>query len=522
MAFQAEDFYNDPLYEEADQHGTMIHNPKKVAIIGSGIAGISIANSFPPDSNIVYTPHATVFERESYIGGRARTVMTYDNYAETGHEIAVGGDGFDYDDRWIIWDSRSVGVDLTRLSVHTNYRLDSVGVWDGEQLNFGKPDGRPSDSDLMRMAWRRGEPLNLWEMVANQLRDKGLNDEKDILAWHAVTTALINQNKSPKNTPTEADLRKFAKDWGLTLRPKKKAEGGNERFLKRMLRMSESSLNLNSTVTRIKRYEDLTFDVHWSYKAPNGTIEEHIDRYDAVIIAAPFYETGIAIEPPLRNPPEKVDYTHLHVTSFISRLPLDPETFNMSPRDEVPPNVWHIPDIDLNLINESSISSNSISPPPFIALRTIEATHRDGYFPEIKNIYRIISDQPITDDDIAKLIIRSGVARRNVTFPDQSCWPLTPSSESLYTPWPVSYDGHVRRAGCVKEPDVRWIHRQYWDHGSPKLNDTAQKNRRQKEIAPRLFYISSFEGVDGASMSQSIKHAQLLIMDYHAAHSINR
>lgn len=96
-------------------------------MLGGGFAGISIAHKFDPDA----WPdlEVTVFERESYIGGRARTIMSYDNYLNEGQPVMTGGGTFDSDDRIIMDHGREVGVNVHETFDEEDELSSPISAW---------------------------------------------------------------------------------------------------------------------------------------------------------------------------------------------------------------------------------------------------------------------------------------------------------------------------------------------------------------------------------------------------------
>ena len=47
-----------------------------------------------------------------------------------------------------------------------------------------------------------------------------------------------------------------------------------------------------------------------------------MEHFDNVVIATPFHQAALGVAPPLASEPERIQYTPIHTTSFISeRLP---------------------------------------------------------------------------------------------------------------------------------------------------------------------------------------------------------
>lgn len=113
------------------------------------------------------------------------------------------------------------------------------------------------------------------------------------LAWQRIKRSVSRKLDWSHVGP---DQEQLSVELGLQIpSPGLRVSGGHERLLRRMLRMSGSSLRLNSTVTQIQRHADLTFDVHWQHKSSNGSVSEHFGQFDAIILAAPFHNSRIEI-----------------------------------------------------------------------------------------------------------------------------------------------------------------------------------------------------------------------------------
>jgi hypothetical protein len=83
-------------------------------------------------------------------------------------------------------------------------------------------------------------------------------------------------------------------------------------------------------------------------------------------------------------------------------------------------------------------------------------------------------------------------------------------------------DGEVQWSGCVFNPTVRRVHREYWPKGMflVETNHSLEEHFERIELAPRFFYVSGFEGREGASISNSVRSAKkvkdILVDDYEA------
>lgn len=133
-------------------------------------------------------------------------------------------------------------------------------------------------------------------------------------------------------------------------------KGGNYQIFENFLARSGANVHLNTTVCVYVNHFELRLlkPVHlqvltitatstggWSIKTLDSEDEK---TYDDVIIAAPFHQTGITIQPSMWSFTKqniatipKQPYVHLHVTLLSTTAPHpDPEYFGLKPGDAVP------------------------------------------------------------------------------------------------------------------------------------------------------------------------------------------
>lgn len=451
----------------------------------------------------------TIFERENRIGGRIHSIGKYDSDHDT---IETGGDTFDADASSTTELAYDAGVrvnnkesDYSRTITHP---LPRITIWNGKELagNELQPV-HPTWTNLVKLIWESAKSLQFWWRIPGQLYTS-VKKSKYTDNW---ITILCQATFEATPRPNKDSVNQFAASLGLPRKPQKRVERTNERWLQRLVRLSGASVNLQSTVTRITRHQDLTYDIHWLFNNSNNQTESYVKHFDAVIIAAPFHQAGIKFEPPLQSIPAKVDYTPLHVTHFISRHLLDPTTFNLSHNDTVPDTIWNT--------HESSQGSEASVPAFLTITRTRSLCSEDSILFE-ENLYRVLSRQPFSDDDITVLFNKNGLTRKDVTFPDQSCCILCQHCDSLtlkdkFRSKKINWDDgthdeewYMQNLGCVQHPVVRWIHRELWPNAVPTTVDNTKhpKFHDQAELlSPRLFYVSGFEGWMGPSISQSVE-----------------
>lgn len=470
----------------------------------------------------------TIFERESYLGGRIHSIHTYDG---DGRDIVnLGAHTFDADDELFAGLARDASVELRYQYPNIlGAPLSQVSIWDGEKVVFQELERAPLTQGVFkRLVWQNLMATRFWDQLA--LDAKTIWNKQ----WAHAKWVTIGHGGPDKELLTD-----FARTWGLSVEPQKVIgdvlgmcrcrRGDIGAFLERLVGIAEALVHFNSTVTRIVRHENQMFDVYWTTKCTNAPEQSYMEHFDAVVLAPAFGQTDIQIEPPLTSVPKKVEYTPFHVTHFISREPLDPTTFNLFPGDSVPDILW-------NVDNGSKVQDIPTSPPSFLTLTRTTRPYLSGCEIIDENVYKVTSGEFFSDDDIAILLNNAGIARETITFPDQACFPTLagwppgrsvvvgedyfeiidddfPSISVDLDPDVPSSNRPVRR--IPKDPDcscevpiVRWVHRQYWPNGLPVVDDTdSDVSQPQVELAPRLFYTAGFEGEGQASISKSVASA---------------
>lgn len=385
--------------------------------------------------------------------------------------------------------------------------LAFVSTWDGQELSLSEESQITSRYDSMsKMLWHRGLSPRTWKHLWREIWESESGIDYLLISW---MTSMRKDESRRWLQPRKERLQKFARAWGLATEPEKEASVsyGMENLLRRSIRIAGSSLNLNATVTRIKRYKDATFDVHWTHIPPDESQGEHVERFDAVIIAAPFHQTDIEIDPPLPVAPEEIKYKPLYVTHFTSESLLDPTTFNLSPSEKVPDVIWDLRNLRQN---ESELNFPN---PSFLTLTRRVSDRLSGCLRDSEYVYRVTSEQPFTDDNIATLINKTGVAHKDLSFPKEHCRHLEDPREKFAELEDQGADEYVMDAvfrtylDCKEETTVRWVHRRFWPNAVAITHGNSTDSMQRIELAPRLYYVSDFEQKNGASITQSVKSA---------------
>ncbi|KAF2144792.1 uncharacterized protein K452DRAFT_316712 [Aplosporella prunicola CBS 121167] len=348
---------------------------KRVAIIGAGAGGSSAAyhiSQYAAEANI--PTNVTVFERSAYVGGRSMTVNVWDAPSlpvELGASIFVsvnkilvdavtrfnlstaGYDSFDGDAG--TWQDDKFGSG------------DFIGIWNGDEFVFTGSDDF-GWWDKTKLVWRYGlAPLRTVQLMkktvgkflemyaAPHFPFKSLSDKAHELGL-VEASAATGEEFLRKNGIGEKFAREvvqastrvnyaqnlpminglitmvcMATDGAMAV------AGGNWQIFANMLKASSNtSAHLNTTVSALTKQSDGSYTLAHKTTTANGVSTTQEERFDSVIIAAPYQFADLAITPEPEHVPDTVPYVTLHVTLFTSPHALSPTAFNLQAGARVP------------------------------------------------------------------------------------------------------------------------------------------------------------------------------------------
>lgn len=176
-------------------------------------------------------------------------------------------------------------------------------------------------------------------------------------------------------------------------------EGGNWQIFDEMIKSSNATLLLNSSVTAItknKSQYNVKIQSQGSENVPYTTEEP----YDSVIIAAPLQYANISIEDELfKHLPDEIPYVTLHVTLFTSAQKLNPIFFNLAPDAEVPTTIL------TTLPPGSSTPSreDGAGLAGFWSISTLRTVINPATL-EKENLYKIFSPSKLSSDFLYKIL----------------------------------------------------------------------------------------------------------------------
>lgn len=116
-------------------------------------------------------------------------------------------------------------------------------------------------------------------------------------------------------------------------------EGGNWQIFDGMLKLSNATVHLNTTVSSIKKTKG-KYVITSSSKHPELGVmmsSKEEQKFDTVVLASPLQFSKIDIEKDmLKRVPDEIPYVQLHVTLFTSTHKFSPAFFGLAPDAEVP------------------------------------------------------------------------------------------------------------------------------------------------------------------------------------------
>ncbi|KAJ5835119.1 Prenylcysteine oxidase [Penicillium robsamsonii] len=442
-------------------------SPKRVAVIGAGAAGSFTAYQLRKLADKANIPvDITVYERESYVGGRSTTVNVFDNPA---YPIELGASIFVQINYNLVNASRDLGLTVNSAD-HARPREtdESIGIWDGNQFVFTMKNSYDW-WNIGRLFWRYGlAPLRTQNLVKNVVgRFLRLYEEPlfpfSSLTKAAIAAELINATAASGNVFLQANSidSLFAREiiqastrvnYGQNLQlihglesvvcmatdGAVSIEGGNWRIFDGALRASKANIKVNTTATEILRNDDGTVRV--SSKL-NTAADSEDEVFDEVVIAGPLQYSDVAISPPLDYTPDEIPYSNLHVTLFASPHRISPKYFGLDPNARAPETILTTLPEGLDLGSNPA----GVGPSGFWSistLRTVDHSIVESEDTQQHYVYKIFSPERPTAEFIAQILgleTESETVRGNATIGDLRIGDISWFHEKLWNPYPLEY-----------------------------------------------------------------------------------
>jgi prenylcysteine oxidase/farnesylcysteine lyase len=406
----------------------------------------------------------TVFERESYVGGRSTTIDAFDDPA---YPIELGASIFVQVNYNLVNASRDLGLNVNSAD-HARPReaADSIGIWDGTQFVFSLKNSY-SWWNVGRLFWRYGlAPLRTQKLVKSIVGRFLRLYEEPLFPFSSLSEAtaaldLLNSTASSGETFLHANNidSLFAREiiqastrvnYGQNLQlihglesivcmatdGAVAIEGGNWRIFDGVLTASAANLKVNTTVTEIAQNYDGSVSI--SSKQNTATDQQH-DIFDEVVIAGPLQFSGISIHPPLEHTPDKIPYVNLHVTLFASPHRISPQYFGQDSKGRVPETILTTLPEGLDFGSDPA----GVGPSGFWSISTVRTVDRPATEAEERQrhyVYKIFSPERPTARFIADILgLDSQAGNGNGTIEDISKSEVSWFHEKLWNPYPVLY-----------------------------------------------------------------------------------
>lgn len=447
----------------------------RVAIIGAGIGGASAAYEMRQSSALEpfgRNLEITVFEADSRVGGRVKSVIAWDGAHDPEH-VEAGASYFYDDDECIINAVNEAGLHRSLNNLEYKRKGDEeVGVWDGKELTLRKnSEFFPKDwKDEWKLFFHHGtSPRKVRELGEDgrarlQRFYSGLYYNNGNLKYSVYSSSpiglkrqtarqVLNANNvssgymvnvvearirgvQAKDIDGTNDLSLFRSFTSVKPRYIPRLGAANQAVIARLLRLADVNLRLNTKAYKIDHGTNGKYKILTTYNP--AVHDKGLDEYDAIIIACPLRSANIEIlgSQLAEHMPE---YEERHVTHFTTRDDLSPGYFDLPTSIDLPNAVYTIRNPDV----------------PFYGIETSRVSQGlQGCILEMQNMFRIVSEKPVSDELILKLLGK----QENVTLSQ----------------------GHVE-----------WVHRQVWPHAFPKLSNRTQPI--DIELFPRIHYAGKGE-----------------------------
>ncbi|KAJ6166488.1 hypothetical protein N7470_001935 [Penicillium chermesinum] len=466
--------------------------------IGAGAGGSFAAYELRKLAKSAKIPlNITIYERESYIGGRSTTVDAFD---DPEYPTELGASIFVQVNANLVNASREFGLGVQSAS---NDRPDeteeSLGIWDGKDFVFTVKSGS-TWLNLGRLIWRYGLAPLWTQNLMKKIVGKFLNlYEEPLFPFRSLTEAaaavnLLNVTAASgteflsangissrfareiiqastrvnygQNLPLIHGLESMvcmATDGAVSI------DGGNWQIFEGAVKASKANVHLNTAVTDIVRGDDGS--VHITSKSTLGVdgSESSETGFDEVILAGPLQYSGISISPPLEHVPDEVPYVKLHVTLLASPHRISPAFFNRHSSKEIPESILTTLPEDLDL----GSNPHGVGPAGFWSISTLRTVMRtvvkEGQEQQEQHyVYKIFSPERPTAEFVADIL----------------------GLDWSHDKGPVSTPKVNTSIGDLPQSDISWFHEKFW-HPYPLLYPRV--TFEEIRLAPGVWYTSGIE-----------------------------
>lgn len=418
---------------------------------GAGAAGSSSAyylRKYLEDSGVSELPvEIVVFEKNSYVGGRSTTVNAWDDPSvplELGASIFVGAN---YN---LVNASSELNLTVTELEetakIAKKDNVDVLGIFDGEKMLFQYPEGKWWGLAKLILRYGPFAPYKAKKLTESTV-GKFLNMyEAPVFPFKSLTQAVEDVGLLEAAGSTgdqylkangieggfadeliQASTRvNYGQNLGLihgvetmvclAAEGAMAIEGGNWQIFARMLNASSTNTRISTTVTSLTKNVDNEWVVSWS---PEGSRQLTSEIFDEVIIAAPYQQTGVSVQPALEKTPDVIPYVTLHVTLFASPRRLDPTLFGL-------PASANTPAVILTTLNAAERLNDTVrqgtgvvaaGSAGFFSVSTLRTSERES---GTEYVYKVFSPEELGDEKIMGIV--GATDEKDITWKYRKEW----------------------------------------------------------------------------------------------------
>ncbi|KAK5172802.1 uncharacterized protein LTR77_002922 [Saxophila tyrrhenica] len=386
-------------------------NVKQVAIVGAGAGGASTAYHLSQYATAANIPiNISIFERNSYVGGRTTTVNAWDDPTKP---VELGGSIFVKVNKILNYAVETFNLS-TRQESSAGVPGAALAVWDGQEFVFVQ-EGNYGWWDTAKLLWKYGTapirtmrlmrtvvgkflemydaPVFPFESLTEVAHDLGLlavtaATGEQYLAENDITGAFVKDIISASTRVNYATNVRYIH--GLEAMVCMAAEdahavhGGNWQMFDRMIEASNAKLYLDNAVTGIHPPAEsgsLTVDT----QSTDSDDPIHGGTFDEVVIATPLQFANLRGDFDI----DEIPYVQLHVTLLTSPHLLSPAFFNLSSEKPVPKIILTVLPSD----EEPKDGPDGVGSPGFFSISLLDPAVN----PETNGqeyIYKIFSSEP--------------------------------------------------------------------------------------------------------------------------------
>lgn len=446
---------------------------------GAGAAGASTAHHLRKFADAAgIKTNITVFERNSYIGGRSTTVQAYDD--PTSEPLELGASIFVNVNYVLMNATEEFGLRTDDFSASTTPEFAEehaqdkakaaeaplLGIWDGARfvLTQSATDGWWDNAKLL---WRYGlAPIRTNNLMKKTVQSflklyeeplfpfKSLSDATYELGLTAVTAVTgeqyLRENQIgdlfAREVVQAATRVNYAQNLGLIHGLEAMVvmatdgavgvEGGNWQIFQRMVDSATEDVRMGTKVSALQKLEDGRYAIESKHVNPEIEQPEiRREHFDSVVLATPLQFSNIDLIPEPMHVPSKIPYVKLHVTLFTSPHPLSPAAFNLPPDGLVP-------EIIITTLQEDEkpgSNPNGVGRAGFFSISLLQRLVNRNVKPLREEFaYKIFTPMEVNAEFLAKIL---GLE-------------------------PLPTDKSDCKAGSsldVSKDDVSWIYRKVWD-----------------------------------------------------------